>query len=325
MAQDFWASSGYALLAKRGDRVVATPAWLARFLARAELLPPPEAGPRERELHGRLAADPCAPIGDDDIASVEDPDARDNWRAFRAFRDRVLAHPSLEDAYLAIFRAPNVDIAPELLDAIVRSIARAMLDGSDDPWMLRAAEMLFRPQRVASEGGQLLAADAGTLEASAQAGPARMAVLTHENAGFYWLRDELHSFALDLTPGREGAAALARVLERWIARLARVRVSIEPLARIEDEPWRWHVGLDAEASAILDALYRGEAVAPETLERLIALFRLRFADPFDAREDVRGRPVYLALAVRPDRTLRLKPQNLLASLPFSAKAEPAAG
>ena len=144
-----------------------------------------------------------------------------------------------------------------------------------------------------------------------------MDVLTRENAPLYFLRDELHAFVLDLAPGAAGASALATVLERWIARLAGVAVTIEPVARVEDERWRWHVGLDVDATAILNALYRGEAVPAADLERLALLFRLEFRDPGDARPDVRGRPVYLGLACRPDRTLKLKPQNLLVNLPFS--------
>jgi hypothetical protein len=54
VAQDFWASSGFRLLDRRGDGLGPTDAWLARFLEREELLPPPEAGPRELELHARL-------------------------------------------------------------------------------------------------------------------------------------------------------------------------------------------------------------------------------------------------------------------------------
>jgi hypothetical protein len=134
------------------------------------------------------------------------------------------------------------------------------------------------------------------------------------------MRDELYAFVLDLDPGGEGARALAAVLEGWIARLAGVAVTIEPVPRIEDERWRWHVGLDADATAILNALYRGEVVPAAELERLALLFRLEFRDPRDVREDVRGRPVYLGLACRPDRTLKVKPQNLLVNLPFSGSS-----
>jgi hypothetical protein len=36
------------------------------------------------------------------------------------------------------------------------------------------------------------------------------------------------------------------------------------------------------------------------------------------RADLAGRPVYLGLAVREDRTLKVKPQNLLVGLPLRA-------
>jgi hypothetical protein len=101
--------------------------------------------------------------------------------------------------------------------------------------------------------------------------------------------------------------------------LAGARVTIEPVERIEDDAWRWHVGLDADATAILDALYRGQNVDRETLERIVLLFRLQFDDPHDASADMAGRPVHLALACRPDRTLRLKPQNLLTGLPLAGR------
>jgi hypothetical protein len=196
--------------------------------------------------------------------------------------------------------------------------------------------MMFRRQRVSTEGGQVLAADAATLEAFAETGgfgsvgrllrrqntalpPVKMDVLNAENAPFYFLRDELYSFALDLTPGREGARALAEVLARWVRHLAGADVTIEPAERLEDSAWRWHVGLDVDATAILNALYKGEELAAPELDRVIALFRLRFSDAGDAIEELAGRPVYLGLACRPDRTLRLKPQNLVTSLPLRAR------
>ena len=334
MAQDFWASSGFSLLERRADGLAPTEAWLARFLDRDELRPPPEAGARERELHALLASQPRAPVAREALDLIEDADARDNWAEFLRFRDRVLAFATLEDCYRDLFARASVDIAPAFVDALAQAIARATLEGSEDAWLCRAGEMLFRRQRVASEGGQLLAADAATLEAFAQTGgfgnvgrllrsqnaelpPVKMDVLTRENAPLYFLRDELYSFALDLTPGREGARALAVVLERWVARLAGVRVTIEPVARIEDKHWRWHVGLDADATAILNALYRGEEVAPGDLERMVALFRLEFRDPAAASAGMSGRPVYLGLACRPDRTLKMKPQNLATSLPLA--------
>ena len=339
MAQDFWASAGFGLLEARPEGLVATDAWLARFTAREELSPPPEAGPGERALHARLQADPRGPVEPRWLEAVEDADARDNWGEYLRFRDRVLAHATLEDCYRDLFARPGVDLAPAFVDALAQAIVRAALDGTGDAWLCRAGEMFFRRQRVSAEGGRVLAADARTLEVynetggfgnvgrllrSQQALPeVKMDVLYAENAPLYFLRDELHGFVLDITPGREGAAALARVLERWVGRLAGVRVTIEPAERIEDERWRWHVGLDVDATAILNGLYRGERVDPADLERLLLLFRLRFADPRDAAPGIQDRPVYLGLACRPDRTLRVKPQNLLVNLPLAGS--PGAG
>lgn len=334
MAQDFWASSGFRWLRPRPDGLEPTDAWLARFLERDELAPPPDAGPRERELHARLAGDPRAAVAPGTLAALEDPDARENWGEFLRFRDRVLAHGSLEGCYVDLFRR-GVDLAPVFVDALAQAIVRGLLDGTEDAWLCRAGEMLFRPQRIAVEGGRILAADAATIEVYAETGgfgnvgrllrsqaaptaTVKMDVLSAENAPLYFLRDELHGFVLDLAPGGEGAAALARVLERWIGRLAGAAVTIAPVARVEDERWRWHVGLDVDATAILNALYRGEPVAPADLERLVLLFRLEFRDPAEALPELAGRPVYLGLACRPDRSLRMKPQNLLSNLPLAA-------
>jgi hypothetical protein len=209
-----------------------------------------------------------------------------------------------------------------------------VIEGTDDPWLCRAGELFFRRQRVSTEGGQVLAVDATTVETYAETGgfgnvgrllrtqntemPAvKMDVLNHENASFYFLRDELYGFAIDLTPGREGAQALARVLAGWVRRLLGIEVGIEPVARIDDERWRWHVGLDQDSTLMLNALYRGEAVDADDLARVLSLFRLQFHDPADAIADLGGRPVYLGLACRPDRTLKMKPHNLLSNLPLN--------
>ena len=335
MAQDFWASSGYRWLEHGLDGLVSTDAWLARFLDRDELRPPQEAGPRECAMHARLAADPRAVVADVALEAIEDADARDNWREFLRFRDRLATFPSLEACYLDLFRRESVDLAPAFVDALVQAIVRHTLEGTADAWLCRAGEMLFRLQRVSSEGGQVLCADAATLEMYQATGgfgnvgrllrqqdttlPAvKMDVLNAENAPLYFLRDELHSFVLDLTVGREGARALGEVLARWVRHMAGAAVTIEPVTRVQDERWQWHVGLDVDASAILDALYKSEPIAGDMLERLVGLFALRFHDDRDMIDAMAGHPVYLGLACRPDRTLKLKPQNLLDNLPLAA-------
>ena len=334
MAQDFWASSGYPHLERAEAGLRPTAAWLARFLSGPELAPPDDAGPAETRLHARLTDDPAASVEAGALAAVEDPDARENWTEFLRFRDRVLSAATLEACYVDLYRRPEVDLAPPFVDALVQAIARGMLEGSADPWLLRAGEMLFRRQRIAVEGGKVLCADAATIQVFAETGgfgnvgrllrsqntpvpQVKMDVMSDENAALYFLRDELYGFVLDLTPGGQGAAALAAVLERWVAHIAGASVSIEPRARIDDERWRWHVGLDVDASAILNALYRGEPVEPADLERLVLLFALTFREPADALADLGGRPVYLGLGCRPDRSLKMKPQNLLVNLPLA--------
>jgi hypothetical protein len=53
----------------------------------------------------------------------------------------------------------------------------------------------------------------------------------------------------------------------------------------------------------------------------VALYRLEFRDPGDVVPQMAGRPVYLGLACRPDRTLKVKPQNLVTNLPLRPSGE----
>ena len=122
--------------------------------------------------------------------------------------------------------------------------------------------------------------------------------------------------ALDLTAGREGLTALARVMERWISHLAGVAVDIEALKEMQDADLAWYVGLDAEATKIGDRVWKGEALDQHAMERIVGLFRLTFRDAAVVREDLRGEPAYLILAMAPDKTIRMKPQNLVTGLPM---------
>src|SRR6185503_9955804 len=76
-------------------------------------------------------------------------------------------------------------------------------------------------------------------------------VLGADNADQYWDRDERHDFSVSLNRGRPALDALIRVLEKWIAHFLDVRVTIKPERAVDDAHWMWHVGLDAEASALL--------------------------------------------------------------------------
>ena len=60
---------------------------------------------------------------------------------------------------------------------------------------------------------------------------------------------------MSLNRGGGALEGLCRLLERWIAHFLGAEVAIRPRPGIEDARWVWHVGLDAEASALLNDLY----------------------------------------------------------------------
>jgi hypothetical protein len=129
--------------------------------------------------------------------------------------------------------------------------------------------------------------------------------------------------ALNLGSNPRSREGLARAIEVWVRHLLHLEVAVEPVERIEDRDWRWFVGLDADGTRIGNALWNGETVDPGTAARMLAFFRLDL--PKDAPVEARaaGRPVYLLLAMAPDRSVRLKPQNLVVGLPLKTSARAA--
>lgn len=335
---DFWVSSGFALLDRdAGGYLRLSDDFLRAYLARPEMLPTAHSCDAEVALHRALLAEPCRPINAARLGAVVDADARDNYRHWLRFRDHLLASPSLEACYLGLFRNDAIDIPPLFIDHLVHAILRNLLDGCSDALRLRAAELLFRSQKVTLEDGAVMLADEETVEMYGASGgfgalgrllvenetPMRnvsLDVLDEARAALYWERSDRFDMVLDLSFGRPGLDALCRVLEAWLAHLLRVAVRIEPVQAIRDERWSWHVGLDGEATAMLNDLYHDADVPEERLRRLLALFRLSFADPALMLPEVVGRPVYLGLAMTADRRLRLKPQNLITNLPLAYSA-----
>ena len=145
---------------------------------------------------------------------------------------------------------------------------------------------------------------------------AELDILGHDNAWTYWSRSDAFTMALAIGPDSRAREALARVIEVWVRHLLQAEIGVEPLAGIEDRNWRWFVGLDAEATRIGNALWHGDPVDEERRSRVLALFRLSFRDPSAVEGPAAGHPVYLLLAMTPDRTVRVKPQNLIAGLPM---------
>jgi hypothetical protein len=333
---DFWPSCGYRLLARGGDgRLTVTDAFLRSFLARPELAPVPESCAAELALHDALVAAPRRAVRDDELAALADDDARDNYRVFLRFRDRLAGAASLEAAYAGLFRGEGVDVPPLFVRQLTQVLLRHVLGEDADPLEARMAETLFRPQKIAVlEDGAVMAADDATVDLHATTGgfgslgellkqqsvPMRtidLDVLARDNATSYWERDERFDTSVMLNRGQPPIEALCRVLERWIAHFLGVVVRIAPERRIDDDKWVWHVGLDAEASGILNDLYNRVDVDEERMRRLLCLFRLEFDDPADMRAAIAGRPVYLAMAMDAEQRLKLKPQNLLLNLPLA--------
>ena len=331
---DFWLSSGYHLLARdAAGRLAVTDDFLRAYFARPEIRPVEESCAAEIALHEALLADPRRPVALEEIVAMADPDAQENYRHLLAFRDHLLAHGSIEEAYLTLFQY-GVQVPPLFLDQLAHVILRALLEGCDDPFRPRAAELLFRSQRLTRQDGALMLADEETVAMYAETGglgalgrllqqaetPARavtLDVLTETNAALYWARSDKFDTVLDVSFTRPGLDALCRVLEGWVLHMLGVATRIQPVQRISDDRWVWHVGLDAEATGILNDLYNGTAVDAARLGRLVSLFRMEFADASLMRPGIAGRPIYLAMAVDDRDTLRLKPQNLLFNLPLA--------
>lgn len=333
---DFWRSCGYGLLSIRRDgRLGVTDAFLRGYLLRPELAPVPESCDAELRLHDRLLADPRCEVAPAEIAAIADEDARGNHGIWLRFRNRLVAAESLEGAYVGLFRGEGVDVPPLFVEQLTQILLRHILGEDVDPIAARAAEMLFRPQKIAiTDEGAVMAADDATVERHAQGAefgslgellarngtPRRkvdLDVLSADNAASYWERDERHDLSVSLNRGQPAPAALMRVLEAWIAHFLGVEVAIRSEREIDDRRWTWHVGLDAEASGILNDLYNRQDVDESRMQRLLALFRLDFANPGDMRASLAGRPVWLAMAMDSNHRLRLKPQNLLLNLPLA--------
>lgn len=321
---DFWLSCGHHLVDRGASGgLLPTDEFLKAYLARPELAPPPEACPVERALHEALLASPRRPVFAGEIAAIADPDARENWQQMVAFRDHLLRHGTLEAAYLDLMLHGVGGTPPLFLDQLVHVILRNALHGCADPFVLRAAELFFRPQRLTVHDGALIAADEEMITGigSAPLSPlvsmlglpaaAQIDILHDGNADTYWQRSDAFDMALDLTAGRRGLAALGEAMTRWIKHMLAIDVAIEPLTEMRDAAFTWYVGLDAAGTRIGDALWNGAELDDASRGRIVALFRLTFGPLVDAP----GAPVYLILAMTSDKVLRMKPQNLLTGLP----------
>jgi hypothetical protein len=291
--------------------------------------PVEESCDEERRVHAALMQDPRRSIA---LQDIKDADARHNYEVVLRFRDRLVAAGTVEGCYAGLFKGA-IDLPPLFIDQLAHVILRNILEGSDDPLRLRAAELFFREQKATIRDGHALLADLETVEmhasgsnfgslgrliveAQGTVASANLDVLDRANAAIYWERDSRHDTVISVTYGRPALDALCRVMEGWILHFFGASVRIAPLRNIEEAKWAWHIGLDAESTTILNALRSGEELDAGRMRHVLALFKLEFEEPAAMRPDIAGRPVYLALSSDDGDVVRMKPQNLLINLPI---------
>ncbi len=351
---NFWTACGHPHL-RRDARgwMSPTPDYWRLWLQRPELALVPESCQAEKRLHQALMDAPGMQVAPAQLQAFQDGDARENYQLFLRFRDEVERAGSLESAYMAWMQSGNIQLPALFIDLVVQAIVCHVLADVDDAWVWRAAELLFRRQRITIEGGRVLSGDSDTLDSlKATGGLGEMGRLLMEGGAtlkavdvkvqhkdsedrylaqreglgrYAFLLDMTHEIHNELPHGlilkmvnaRSGLKALAAVLTRWVQHFLGVSVQIEPVQKVDDPAWRWHVGLDATASALLNDLYQGTELSAPRQQQLISLFKLHFDHPQDMRADVQGKPVYLGLAMNEQGLLKLKPQNLLLNLPLA--------
>ena len=152
-----------------------------------------------------------------------------------AWRDHLVGHGSLEAAYLSIVRH-NIHFPRILIGQLVQVILRNALDCCGDVFMLRAAEMFFRPQRLCCPGDidhRRRRRDRNTTFVRHSPSPLlallglpvaiEFNMLSEATAESYWERSDHFDMALDLSPAnvawpRSATSSLAGLRICWRSR-----------------------------------------------------------------------------------------------------------
>ena len=125
---------------------------------------------------------------------------------------------------------------------LVQAILRNALDDCEDAFVLRAAEMFFRPQKLAfrrrAPSPRSTKRPSCSSAASLHRRWLRCSVCrrspkstgsTTQTADAYWERSDRFDTALELTATGRGSAALGEVIARWLSHLLAIDVAVEPL------------------------------------------------------------------------------------------------
>lgn len=322
--REFWVASGHHLTRlDAAGRMLVTDELILAWLARPEIVPPPEACAAERALHARLLASPRAKVTVLEQANMQDPDARENWAFLLTLRDTLLEAGSIEAGYLELVRK-RVRLPHLFYDQLVQLILRNALDGCEDVHVLRAAEMFFRPQRGYLHDGALMLADdelVGELESEIHTNPLfammnggveDLDVLNDANAWTYWSRSDAHTMVLPFGADPKARAGFAQAVARFVQHLLGLKVSVTPMMAAQDVDLQWYVGLDQAGTEVGNALWHGQVPGPS----LVGLFALTFDAPDGVLPQIGDQPVYLLVGLDGSNVIRFKPQNLVTGLPL---------
>jgi hypothetical protein len=294
--------------------------FLRGILASPQLALVAESCASEVALHKALRAEPLLNISASELAAIEDADARENYAFYQRLQTQVQAAGGLKAYYWQLIKGEVTVVPPEVMDVMVEVLTNDMLDVSVEANIERqtpekniaiqyaAAEWFYKRQAVHLEDGRVVH------------DPARDSVREPLDLSHGMVNELSHGLLFRLSNANSGLKALTQVLEKWVAymladRLA-IEVTIKSMPKVDDAAWRWHIGLEATSTAILNDLYVSGEVSPERLGQLVSLFKLEFKNPALVQADVAGKPVYLGLAMDASGHVKIKPHNLLLNLPL---------
>ena len=323
---DFWLTSGWHLLDKdKSGCLVPTEDFMRAYFYRPEVAPIEESCEAEIELHKKLVEAPFVKVEKRDLDLIKDKDVVFNYEVILKFREFLSNYATLEAAYLAISRGQSINFPPLFVDQLVQIILRNILNENSFALQVRASELFFRTQVVTIAEDEIMVADEAVVQLQAEQKnidtnkPNQLEVdidiLRESSADNYWERSDKFDTSIDLAYTKPGLDALARVIEKWIFHFLSIEVSVQPVQKIEDDKWSWHLGLDSDATSILNDLYEGADVSEDRLKQILCLFQLEAKDGF--KESMQGKPVYVGLAMGQKSIIKFKPQNLLTNLPLA--------
>ena len=323
---DFWLTSGWHLLDKdQTGCLVPTEDFMRAYFYRPEVAPIEDSCEAEIALHKKLVEAPFVKVDKTDLDPIKDKDVVFNYEVILRFREFLSNYPTLEAAYLAISRGQSINFPPLFVDQLVQIILRSILNENPFALQVRASELFFRTQVVTIAEDEIMIADEAVVELQAEQKNINknsanqlevdIDILRESSADNYWERSDKFDTSIDLAYTKPGLDALARVIEKWIFHFLSIEVSVQPMQKIEDDKWSWHLGLDSDATSILNDLYEGVHVSEDRLKQILCLFQLEAKDGF--KEGMQEKPVYVGLAMGPKSIIKFKPQNLLTNLPLS--------